>query len=149
MGNKDHVNLSTFARWYGFKNAAQKGVREHLVYLEQVGAIRIIQGGYRGHSMCHSKKVEVINHELVVAHFRCPVETKASVPEITREQKPKEKPDFLKGELKFWCIASTKKCEYKKRIGSFVVPICSSPNKCRGQKVIETKTFEEMKHWRD
>lgn len=128
---RNHVNPSTFARWYGFKRSNEKGFREHLKHLQQVGAIRIVQGGYRGHSACHSKKVEVILPEIVDAYFRPKAGMTGAVSKLKVEE-----PDFEKGNLEFWCMAAWKNCPFKGHKYSDVVFFCKSPNVCKHQKAI-------------
>ena len=52
--------LSVFKRKY---NLSLKETR----FLHNRGIIEIYQGGYKGHSLCHAKKVRILNPEL----FKC------------------------------------------------------------------------------
>jgi hypothetical protein len=65
-----HLTLATFARRHGFKSPKQKGFRAHLIQLEKLGAIRIVQGGFRGHSAEHQKKIEIQKPIIVERYFK-------------------------------------------------------------------------------
>jgi hypothetical protein len=127
--------IPKFARHFGFKSSNEIGFRCHLLALQGMGAIKIVQNGFRGHSACHHKKIEVKDSAIVDAYFKG---IRSIV--VESESSPKEKPDFMRAQLMFWCHGQ-KQCEFKRYSGDpeVIVPVCFAPKKCRCQKVIKNE----------
>jgi hypothetical protein len=63
------MTMRQFARNVGFKSANVAGFKNSLRVLEEAGALKVKQGGFVAHSMCHPKIVYIRDWQKVISHF--------------------------------------------------------------------------------
>jgi hypothetical protein len=124
--------LGTFAKKVGFSRANAKGLKSSLRHLERNKAIEVFQGGYKGHSLCHPKKVRVYDWDAVRIHFGLD-QSKIVQNEISERKprkvwkKPKPKKRFkIKIELKF--CAAKNYCDRQVVKRRLPYPLCKEPS---------------------
>ena len=127
---RNRMTLQNFARSVGFKKANITGFKKSLQYLEESGALKVKQGGFIAHSMCHPRIVYVYDWKKVTAHFGQIKPRLRSKPEHYYDEADRSEESVVYSLV--FCV-SDKLCKRQIKRECLPYPLCLELRTCKHQ----------------
>lgn len=127
---RNRMTLQNFARCVGLKRANITGFKKSLQLLEESGALKVKQGGFIAHSMCHPKIVYIRDWREVAAYFGQIKQPVKSDPEHYYDER--ERPEESVVYSLAFCV-SEKTCKHQTKVERLPYPICLELRNCKQQ----------------